>query len=123
MNIAEGGRLSSARGIGFVAVVGVGWFVGGPIGLIVAALALAIALWRGPRFVAGLAFLALLATAALTAVEAPTGQGARGVSFAINRPVASEIGRIAGVLALVSIGVAIAGERAADPRDEREPDG
>jgi len=118
MNAAEGGRFSPARGVGLVAIVAVGWFVGGPIGLIVAALALAIALWRGPRFVAGLAFVALLATAVLTAVEAPTGQGARGVSFVIGRPVASEIGRIAGVLALVSIGVAIAGERAADPRGE-----
>ena len=39
------------------------------------------------------------------------------------RPLASETGRIAGVLALVSIGVALARERAADPLDEDEPIG
>jgi hypothetical protein len=123
MNTAKGGRLSPARGIGLVAIIGAGWFVGGPIGFVVAALALALALWRGPRFVAGLAFVALLATAVLTAVEAPTGPGARGIGFVVNRPVASEVGRIAGVLALASIGVAVARERAAGPGDECEPDG
>jgi len=123
MNVTAVRRLSPARAGGLTAIVTAGWFVGGPIGVVAAALAVAVALWRGPRVVAGLAFVALLATAVLTVVEAPTGPDQRGVEFVTGRPLAAETGRIAGVLALVSIGVAIARERAANPCDEREPSG
>ena len=123
MSTAERQRPAPARAVGLAAIVAVGWFIGGPIGLVVAALALALALWRGPRLVAGLACVALVATALLTAVEAPTGPNARGVRFVTDRPLTSETGRIAGVLALVSIAVAIARERATDPPNEGEPNG
>jgi MFS family permease len=113
-------NLTAGRALGFATIVALGWFIGGLVGLLAALLGLAAACWRGPRFVAAAAFVALLAAAILTAVEAPTGSKHRGVDFVTTRPLASEAGRIAAVLALVSIGIALASERAPEPEPEPE---
>jgi MFS family permease len=105
---------STARVIGAIAIVAVGLLIGGPIGGITALVALGLARWRGYRAVALAALIVLVIAAVLTVVEAPATGDARDYlfDFALDRPLAAEAGRIAGVLALVAAVLAAARERA-----------
>jgi ABC-type uncharacterized transport system permease subunit len=96
------------------ALVALGVVVGGPAGGVTALVGLAVAAWRGDRAVAGLALLALCAAAVVTVVEAPTTGDAADYlfDFALDRPLAAELGRIAGILVLVAVALAAARERA-----------
>jgi hypothetical protein len=123
VSAAQGMRASPARFVGIAATIAAGWFVAGLIGFAAAAVGLAVAHWRGPRFVAGLAFAALLVTVFLTVVEGTTGPRKPSVEFVTERPLASDTARIAGVLVLVSISVAVARERSADSVDEPDSSG
>jgi hypothetical protein len=75
---------------------------------------LAVAWWRSARAVAGLALVALVAAALLTVLEAPaTGEASDYLfDFALDRPLAAELGRVAGVLVIVAVALAAARERA-----------
>jgi hypothetical protein len=79
--------------------------------VIVAVIAVPIALWRGPRVIAGAALAALVIAAILTISEARTTNTQYNTLFAARRPLAAEAGRAAGVLILVSLGVALERER------------
>ena len=96
------------------ALVAVGVVVGGAPGGLAAVAGLGIAWWRGHRAVAGAALLALVAAAVVTVVEAPASGDAGDYlfDFALDRPIAAELGRIAGVLVIVAIALAAARERA-----------
>lgn len=109
--ISRGGLV----GAGLVVAVGAG--IGGLVGGLAALAGLGLARWRGPRAAAAGA-LAMLALAALLSVlEAPA--SGRAVDylfdFALDRPVASDAGLAAGVLAFVSIVLAARAERASPP--------
>jgi MFS family permease len=96
------------------ALVAVGVVVGGPIGGVTTLVGLAVAWWRSSRAVAGLALVALVAAALLTVLEAPaTGEaGDYLFDFALDRPLAAALGRIAGVLVVVAVALAATRERA-----------
>jgi len=122
-------RPSLATVLGGTALVAAGAVVAGPVGALTALAGLGIARWRGYRAVAGAALLALLVAAVLSVVEAPATGEARDYlfDFAIDRPVTAEIGRVAGVLAMVAVALAAFRERApssatADPLDPERPD-
>ena len=97
-----------------IALVVVGAVIGGPIGAAAALAGLGIARWRGYRAVAGAALLVLIVAAVLTVVEAPaTGEAPDYLfDFALDRSLAAEAGRVAGVLALVAVVLAAVPERA-----------
>jgi hypothetical protein len=107
--------MSRASILGGVALVAVALVIGGPIGGLAAIAGLVIAAWRGYRAVAAGALLALGVAAVLTVIEAPATGEARDYlfDFALDRPLAAQAGRVAGVLALVAVGVAAMKERAA----------
>jgi len=108
---------STARVIGAIAIVVVGVLIGGPIGGVTALAALGLARWRGYRAVALAALIVLVIAAVLAVVEAPATGAARDYlfDFALDRPLAAETGRIAGVLAVVAIVLAAVHERAPAP--------
>lgn len=101
--------------IGAVVLVVVCAAVGGVVGGAAALAGLGIARWRGYRAVAGAALLVLVVAAVLTVVEAPTTGRAPDYlfDFALDRPLAAEAGRVAGVLAIVALALAAVRERAA----------
>jgi hypothetical protein len=120
--------MSRASIAGAVALVVVSILIGGPIGGVAAIAGLAIAAWWGYRAVAAGALLALGVAAVLTVIEAPTtGEAADYLfDFAIDRPLAAQAGRIAGVLAVVAVVLAAVRERAptsdvAATQGEQEP--
>ncbi len=96
-----------------MSVLAVAWLFAGVVGIVVVSIGMAIARVWGPRWVAGAAFLALLA-AAIGTVLVPMGETAGGANnFANDRAFAAEAARIAGLLSVVSIvGFAL---------EEREP--
>jgi hypothetical protein len=106
--------MSRASIVGGVALVAVALVIGGPIGGLAAIAGLVIAAWRGYRAVAAGALLALGVAAVLTVIEAPaTGEAPDYLfDFALDRPLAAQAGRVAGVLALVAVTVAAMRERA-----------
>jgi hypothetical protein len=113
-----------------VVLVVIGALVGGFAGGAAAFAGLAIARWRGYRSVAGVALAVLILTAALTVLEAPaTGDAADYLfDFALDRPLAAEAGRVAGVLTIVAIALAARRERAptsvvGSTADEEHTDG
>lgn len=119
MSGTTAGRSPTSRGdlVGAGLVVAVGAGVGGLVGGLAALAGLGLARWRGPRAAAAGA-LAMLALAALLSVlEAPTSGRAIDYlfDFALDRPVASDAGLAAGVLAFVSIVLAARVERASPP--------
>jgi hypothetical protein len=78
------------------------WFLAGVTGLIAGTAGVALAALKTPRWVAAAAFAALVVAAAATVFEAgPT--ETYNAHFASRRPVASEVARVAGILALVAI--------------------
>jgi MFS family permease len=97
-----------------VVLVAVGVVIGGVIGGLAAAVAVAIGLWRDYRVVAAVALVALIVAALLTAFEAPaTAEPADYLfDFALDRPLAAQVGRIAGVFVLVAVVLAAIRERA-----------
>lgn len=97
-----------------VALVVAGFVIGGAVGGLAAIAGLAIAAWWGYRAVAAGALLALGVAAVLTLIEAPaTGEaGDYLFDFALDRPLAAQAGRVAGVLALVAVVLAAVRERA-----------
>ena len=99
---------------GAIALVAAGVGVAGWVGAAAALAGLAIARWRGYRSVAAAALLALAVAALLTVIEAPATGEARDYlfDFAIDRPLAAEAGRVAGVLAMVAVLLAAVRERA-----------
>jgi hypothetical protein len=101
------------------ALVAVGVVIGGAIGGVTALVGLAVAWWRGYRDVAGLALFVLIAAAVATVLEAPaTGQASDYLfDFALDRPVAAQLGRVAGVLFVVAVALAAVRERAPTSSD------
>lgn len=97
-----------------VVLVAVGVLIGGVVGGLAAAAAVAIGLWRDHRVVAAVALIALVVAALLTAFEAPaTAEPADYLfDFALDRPLAAQVGRIAGVFVLVAVVLAAIRERA-----------
>ncbi|MFO7591616.1 MAG: hypothetical protein R6X23_12085 [Acidimicrobiia bacterium] len=108
-------------GAGLVVVVGAG--VGGLVGGVAALAGLGLARWRGPRAPAAAAFAMLALAALLSVLEAPaTGRAVDYLfDFALDRPVASDAGLAAGVLAFVSIVLLARAERARPPGPSGEP--
>ena len=88
-----------------IVLVVIGVVIGGPVGGVAAVAGLLLACWRGYRAVACAALLVLLVAAVLTVVEAPTtGQAPDYLfDFALDRPLAAEVGRVAGILAFVAV--------------------
>jgi hypothetical protein len=120
--------MSRASIVGGVALVAVALVIGGPIGGLAAIVGLGIATWWGYRAVAAGALLALGVAAVLTIIESPaTGEAADYLfDFALDRPLAAQAGRVAGVLALVAVVLAAMQERAptsevAATHGEQEP--
>jgi hypothetical protein len=103
-----------AKWLTAVVLVAVGILIGGVIGGLAAVVAVAIGLWRDYRVVAAVALGALVAAALLTAFEAPaTAEPADYLfDFALDRPLAAEVGRIAGIFVLVAVVLAAIRERA-----------
>ena len=97
-----------------VVLVAVGVLIGGVIGGLAAAVAVAVGLWRDYRIIAAVALVALVVAALLTAFEAPaTAEPADYLfDFALDRPLAAQVGRIAGVFVLVAVVLAAIRERA-----------
>lgn len=128
MSGATMGRSGISRmdlvGTGLVVVVGAG--VGGLVGGVAALAGLGLARWRGPRAPAAAAFAMLALAALLSVFEAPaTGRAVDYLfDFALDRPVASDAGLAAGILAFVSIVLAARAERAQppDPSGESDPE-
>jgi hypothetical protein len=122
------GRPTTVAGwLAVAALLAVGVVVGGPIGGVTALVGLGVGWWRGPRPVAGLALLALVVAALVTVLEAPTTGEASDYlfDFALDRPLAAELGRIAGVLVIVAVALAATRERAptsAPTHDVEQPD-
>lgn len=110
---------STGRVIGAIALLAVGVVIGGAIGGVAALVALGLARWRGYRAVALAALVLLVVAAVLTVVEAPATGEARDYlfDFALDRPLAAEAGRIAGVFAVVAVVLAAVVERARSPGD------
>jgi hypothetical protein len=96
------------------ALVAVGVVIGGPIGGLTVVVGLVVAWWRGYRDVAGLALFVLVAAAVATVLEAPaTGEASDYLfDFALDRPLAAQLGRVAGVLFVVAVALAAVRERA-----------
>jgi hypothetical protein len=94
-------------------LVAVGVVVGGLVGGLAALAGVALARWQGYRSVAAAALVALVVAALLTAFEAPaTGDASDYLfDFALDRPLAAEAGRIAGILVLVAVVLAAIRER------------
>ncbi|HEU5300670.1 MAG TPA: hypothetical protein VFW06_00375 [Acidimicrobiia bacterium] len=109
-----GSRVGRAELLGAGLLIAVGAGLGGVVGGLAALAALGLARWRGPRAVAAGAFVMLALAAVLSVVEAPT--TGRAVDylfdFALDRPVASDAGLAAGILAFVGIVLAARAERA-----------
>jgi hypothetical protein len=103
-----------AKWVTAVVLVAVGVLIGGVIGGLAAAVAVAIGLWRDSRVVAAVALVALVVAGLLTAFEAPaTAEPADYLfDFALDRPLAAQVGRIAGVFVLVAVVLAAICERA-----------
>ena len=96
-----------------VVLVAVGIVIGGLVGGLAALGAVGVGQWRGYRAVAGVALVALVAAALLTAFEAPaTAQPTDYLfDFALDRPLAAEVGRIAGIFVIVAVALAAVRER------------
>lgn len=105
--------------LALAALVAVGVAIGGPIGGVTAIVGIVVAWWRGARDVAGLALFVLVAAAVTTVLEAPaTGEASDYLfDFALDRPLAAQLGRIAGVLFVVAVALAAARERAPTSED------
>jgi hypothetical protein len=99
--------------VGRLALVAAAVVIAGPVGAATAIAGLLIARWRGYRSVAAAAVVALVLAAVLTVVEAPATGQARDYlfDFALDRPLAAEAGRVAGVFALVAVVLAAVRER------------
>jgi hypothetical protein len=104
---------SRAAVVTAVVLVAVGVVIGGLAGGLAALGAVGIGQWRGYRAVAGAALVALVAAALLAAFEAPaTAQPTDYLfDFALDRPLAAEVGRIAGIFVIVAVALAAVGER------------
>jgi hypothetical protein len=102
-----------AKWISGIVLAGVGIAIGGLVGALAAVAAVVVGFWRGYRTVAAVALAALVVAAVLTAFEAPaTGQAPDYLfDFALDRPLASEAGRIAGIFFLVAVVLAAIRER------------
>jgi MFS family permease len=92
------------------AVVAVSWFFGGLTGLIAAVAGLAIAARFGPRWVAAAAFGSLVVSAIATVAEVAPNQS-YSVTFANERPIATNAALVAGALALTAVVVFASRER------------
>jgi hypothetical protein len=99
-------------GYGATAAVlgGLAWFFGGIIGLLAAAIGLAIAAILGPRWVGAAAFGSMVIAALATVLEEEI-SNSYGITFARDRPIASNSALAAGVLALVAVVTFAARER------------
>jgi membrane protease YdiL (CAAX protease family) len=110
----------SRRGAAITAIVlvAVGIVIGGVVGALAAVAAVAVGYWRDYRTVAAVALVALVVAALLTAFEAPaTAQPSDYLfDFALDRPLAAQVGRIAGVFVLVAVVLAAIRERAPSSR-------
>jgi MFS family permease len=96
-----------------IVLVGVGIVIGGLVGALAALAAVLLGAWRGPRAVAAVAFVLLVAAALLTAFEAPATGQARDYlfDFARDRPLAADAGLVAGVFVLAAVVLAAVRER------------
>jgi hypothetical protein len=105
--------------LGTAALVAVGVVIGGYAGGLAAVAGLVVASWRGYRAVAGFALLLVVAAAVATVLEAPaTGEAVDYLfDFALDRPLAAQLGRAAGVLFVVAVALAAVRERAPTSRD------
>ena len=97
--------------VGAFAVVAVAWFFAGVVGIVAATVGLALIAVVGPRWVAA-AGLAGLAGAAVATVTETQLSRAYGSDFAVNRPIAAEMARVAGILVLVALVGFVRRERA-----------
>lgn len=104
-----------ARLLGCGVLAGIGWVFGGPVGLAAIAVTVPLAVFVGPRWVAVLA-LGSLAVAASTTVVEVWPIDLLYDDFARRRPVASEAGRVAGILLFVSLIISAYRERSEDRR-------
>ena len=106
-------RIGRGAVVTAVVLVAVGVLIGGLVGGVAALAALGIAQWRGDRAVAAAALVALVVAALLSVLEAPaTGEAVDYLfDFARDRPLAAEVGRIAGVFVLVAVALAAIRER------------
>jgi MFS family permease len=93
--------------------LGFGALFGGIVGALIAAVGIAIVAWRGPRWVVGCSLACLLVAAVATVTEASL--SAEYDDFGHGRPIAAEMARAAGILAMVAV---IAFAR----RERRQPD-
>lgn len=102
-----------AQVVSGIVLVAVGIVIGGIVGGVAALAAALLAGWRGYRTVALAALVLLVITAVLTVVEAPTTGQAHDYlfDFALDRPLAAEVGRIAGIFVLVAVVLAAVRER------------
>ncbi len=107
-----------ARWVTSATLVAAGVVVGGLVGAVAALVAVLVGFWRGYRTVAGVAFVVLVVAALLTAFEAPaTGQAPDYLfDFALDRPLAAQAGRVAGIFVLVAVVLAAIRERAPSSR-------
>ena len=112
-----------AQWITAIVLVAIGAVIGGIAGGLAAAVAVAIGLRRDYRLVALVALVALVVAALLTAFEAPATAAPTDdlFDFALDRPLAAEVGRIAGVFVLVNVVLAAIRER--EPRSPEQPSG
>jgi hypothetical protein len=96
-----------------VVLVAIGIVVGGLVGGLAALAGVLLARWQGYRSVAAAALVTLVLAALLTAFEAPaTGDASDYLfDFALDRPLAAEVGRVAGILVLVAVVLAAIRER------------
>jgi cbb3-type cytochrome oxidase subunit 3 len=103
-----------------VVVLAVAWFFAGITGLIAAAVGLVVAALLNPRWVAAAAFGSLIIAAVATVLEVqPT--GSYDVTFARDRPIASQSALVAGVLAFVAVVAFAIRERTKQERNEVTP--
>ena len=102
------------RWVTVVVLVAIGIVIGGLVGGLAAAVAVAVGVWRDHRVVFAVALVALVVAALLTAFEAPATAAPTDYlfDFALDRPLAAEVGRIAGVFVLVGVVLAAIRERA-----------
>lgn len=107
--IEESAGAFAARAVPLVAV---GALVGGPIGAVAAAVAVAATFRRPTGLVAGGAAVALVVAALATVLEVPVDSDALRSSYALDRPVAAGAGMVAALFALVSVVTLALRERA-----------
>ena len=107
-------RRAVLRVLAALAIVAVSWWFAGWVGIVTAVIALAVNELAGPRWVALGAAGALVIAAIATLLEADT----LNIAYTTSRPIAGEVGKIAGVLAFVALMSFVMRERQPTQRGE-----